>query len=61
MKKPPAKSKPSKRSELPKDWREFFATMGKLGGKKAAARLSPEERLARARKAAQARWKRRKD
>jgi hypothetical protein len=53
MKKRPAKPKPP---ELPKEVLEFFAAWGKTGGKKAATTLSPEERKARAKKAAQARW-----
>jgi hypothetical protein len=35
--------------------REFFARHGTKGGKKAAARMTPEQRTARAKKAAGAR------
>jgi hypothetical protein len=40
--------------------RKFFQTIGKTGGKKTAQRMSPKELQERARKAAAARWKKRK-
>ena len=46
--------------KLPPDVREYFVKMGqkggKLGGIARAAKLSPEQRSASARKAVQARW-----
>lgn len=42
--------------KLPDDVREYFRKQGALGGKTRAARLSPAERQASARKAVQARW-----
>jgi len=42
--------------QLPAHVREFFRRQGSIGGKKRNARLSPEQRSAIGRKAAQARW-----
>jgi hypothetical protein len=36
--------------------RDYFAKFGKQGGKARAKKLTPEQRKASARKAAQARW-----
>ncbi len=48
-------------AKLPKEALEFFrkegAKGGKVGGKKAAANMTTEQRKKRARKAAEARWK----
>ncbi len=41
---------------LPEDVRAFFRRQGSIGGKKRNAQLSPEQRSAIGRKAAQARW-----
>jgi len=35
---------------------EYFAKFGRMGGRAAAAKMTPEQRKASARKAAQARW-----
>jgi len=40
--------------------RKFFQAIGKMGGRKTAQRMSPEERREQARKAATARWKKSK-
>jgi hypothetical protein len=40
--------------------RKFFQAIGETGGNKTAKRMSPEERQARAKKAAAARWKKRR-
>lgn len=49
------------KKKLPEEALEFFrkqgAKGGKLGGKKAAEQMTPEERTERAKKAAAARWK----
>ncbi len=42
--------------QLPAHIREFFRRQGSIGGKKRNAQLSPEQRSAIGRKAAQARW-----
>jgi len=42
--------------KLPEHIREFFRRQGSIGGKRRNAQLSPEERSAVGRKAAQARW-----
>jgi hypothetical protein len=39
-----------------KEIRDYFAKFGKEGGKARARNLTPEQRKASARKAAQARW-----
>jgi uncharacterized protein YdaU (DUF1376 family) len=44
------------KSKLPKAVLEFFQEQGRIGAKKRAANLTPEERSAQARKAVQARW-----
>jgi hypothetical protein len=43
-----------------KEIRDYFAKFGRKGGKATAAKLSPEQRKASARKAAQARWAKKK-
>jgi hypothetical protein len=49
---------------LPAELREYFAKIGKKGGKKGgtvrASRMTPEERAESARKAVQARWEKKK-
>lgn len=49
---------------IPTELREYFAKIGKKGGKKGgavrAARMTPEERAESARKAVQARWEKEK-
>jgi hypothetical protein len=40
--------------------RKFFRESGRIGGEKAAAALTPEERKEKARQAAQARWAKKK-
>jgi len=42
--------------KLPENIRELFRRQGSIGGKKRNASLSPEERSAIGRKAAEARW-----
>lgn len=50
------------RTVRPKAVREYFAKIAKQGGQARAKSLTPEQRKASARKAAQARWaKQRKD
>lgn len=44
-----------------KEIREYFAKFGRKGGQATAKKLSPERRKAIARKAAQARWAKKKD
>ena len=44
-----------------KEIREYFAKFGRKGGQATARNLTPEERKASARKAAQARWAKKKD
>ena len=44
-----------------KEIREYFAKFGRKGGKAAAAKMTPEQRKASARKAAQARWAKKKE
>ena len=44
----------------PKETREYFAKFGKQGGKKRARNMTPEERRESARRAAQARWAKKK-
>jgi hypothetical protein len=39
---------------------EFFEDLGRQGGKKAARQMTSKQRQARARKAAQARWAKRR-
>jgi hypothetical protein len=46
--------------ELLKAAREVFSRWGKKGGTKSSANMTPEQRTARARKAANARWDKRK-
>jgi uncharacterized protein YdaU (DUF1376 family) len=46
--------------KLPPEVLEFFRSAGKKGGKKRASKMTAEQRSASARKAAQARWKRKK-
>lgn len=46
----------TKRSKLPKEALEFFRKKGRIGGKRRAEKMSPEERSEQARKAVQARW-----
>jgi len=41
---------------LTKEMREWMASLGRKGGAARAARLSPDQRRAQARKAAKARW-----
>lgn len=41
-------------------WRKVAAVLGHYGGTKASARMTPAQRKARARKAAKARWGKRK-
>jgi topoisomerase IA-like protein len=43
-----------------KELTKYFAKFGRQGGKARAARLTPEQRKASARKAAQARWAKQK-
>jgi hypothetical protein len=43
-----------------KELRDYFAKMGKRGGKARTKNLTPEQRKASARKAAQARWAKKK-
>jgi hypothetical protein len=49
---------------IPAELREYFAKIGKKGGKKGgavrASRMTPEERAESARRAVQARWARKK-
>jgi hypothetical protein len=56
--------RPKKRSRLPKEVLEVFARYGseggKIGGKLRWEGVTPEERSEMARKAANARWKKRK-
>jgi len=40
----------------PNPVKEYLAKLGRRGGKATAAKLTPEQRKASARKAAQARW-----
>lgn len=47
--------------KLPDRIREFFRHHGKIGAAKRHAEMSPERRREVARKAAQARWGKRKD
>jgi len=42
-----------------KELKKYFAKFGKQGGKSRAKKLTPEQRTESARKAAQARWKKR--
>ncbi len=42
--------------KLPDEIREYFRNQGRIGAKKRAASLSPEDRQRIARKAANARW-----
>jgi hypothetical protein len=44
------------RTVRPKAVREYFAKIAKQGGQARAKKLTPEQRKASARKAAQARW-----
>jgi len=46
----------SVRTVRPKAVREYFAKIAKQGGQARARKLTPEQRKASARKAAQARW-----
>jgi hypothetical protein len=46
----------TKRPKLSDDALEYFRKQGRIGGKKRAANLTPEERSEQARKAVQARW-----
>lgn len=43
-------------SKLPKEALEFFRKRGRIGGKRRAEKMTPEERSEQARKAVQARW-----
>jgi len=45
----------------PKAVREYFAKIAKQGGQARAKKLTPEQRKASARKAAQARWAKKKE
>jgi len=47
------------KSKLPEAALEFFRKKGRIGGKKRAANLSPEQRSEQARRAVQARWAKR--
>jgi hypothetical protein len=40
--------------------RQFFQEIGRIGGRRTAKRMTPEERTARARAAAQKRWSKKK-
>ena len=44
-----------------KELKEYFAKMGKRGGKARVRNSTPEQRKASARKAAQARWAKKKE
>jgi hypothetical protein len=46
----------SAKEKLPEAALEFFRKKGRIGGRRRAANLSPEERSEQARKAVQARW-----
>lgn len=46
----------TKPSKLPKEALEFFRKKGRIGGKRRAENMTPEERSEQARKAVQARW-----
>jgi hypothetical protein len=46
--------------ELPPEAKEFFRAAGRRGGKKRASKMTPAERRESARKAAQARWKKKR-
>jgi len=46
---------------LPPEVKKFFESMGRKGGKKAAASMTADQRARRARKAARARWSKKKD
>jgi hypothetical protein len=46
----------SANKKLPEAALEFFRKQGRIGGRKRAANLTPEERSEQARKAVQARW-----
>jgi hypothetical protein len=45
--------------KLPEEVREAAAVFGRMGGEAAGRKMSKEARIARARKAAQARWRKR--
>jgi len=45
--------------KLPDEVREFFRRQGRIGGKRRAQNLTPEERSEGARRAVQARWAKR--
>jgi hypothetical protein len=45
--------------KLPEEVREAAAVFGRMGGEAAARKMSKKARIARARKAAQARWRNR--
>ena len=47
-------------SRLPEEVREAAAVFGRMGGKAAGRKMTKEARIARAKKAAQARWERRR-
>lgn len=46
--------------KLPAEVREAAAIFGRMGGKAAGKKMTKEARVARAKKAAQARWEKRK-
>jgi len=48
------------RFPMTSELRKFFQAIGKTGGRRTAAKMSPAARAERARKAAAARWKKRK-
>jgi hypothetical protein len=47
-------------TKLPEEVREAAAVFGRMGGKAAGRKMTKEARVARAKKAAQARWGRRR-
>lgn len=49
----------STRKKLPEAALEFFRKQGRIGGRKRAANLTPEERSEQAQKAVNARWAKR--
>jgi hypothetical protein len=48
----------AKQFKLPKEALEFFRKNGRVGGRRRAEKMTPEERSEQARKAVQARWAR---
>ena len=50
----------SVRFPMTSELRKFFQAIGKAGGQQTAAKMSPKARAERARKAAAARWEKRK-